>query len=123
MSMISIPGNREKVTIYFTSEFTGQIRKLEGRLVQIDDLTAPGRAARGADVWLVRKGARQKERVSSSFWVLADGWGHPDPARVAEGELSHLSHAPELVSEFIMGPGSRLPARAMLHDKRLTIYP
>lgn len=119
MSIVAIPGNHEKITVYFASEFTGQIRKLEGRLVQIDDLTAPGRAARGADVWLVRKGARQKERISSSFWVLVDGWSHPDPARAAEGTLSHAS---ELVSDFIMGIGSRLPARAMLHDKKLSVY-
>jgi hypothetical protein len=120
--MSTILGNREKVTVYSASEFTGQIRKHEGRLVRIEDLTAPGRVVRSADVWIVGKGGRAEHRISSSFWVLVDGWGHPDPERTPEGAPSALSHAPELVTEFIAGLGSRLDARAMFHDKKLSIY-
>ncbi len=120
--MRTIHGSREKVTVYFTSELSGRVVRREGRLVRVDDYTQPGRAHRGADVVIVRKGGRSEERISSSFWVVVDGWGHPDPGGPtddgqgdgADGRYRHASHDPAWVGEFLRGIGTRLSSRFML---------
>jgi len=123
--MRTIPADREKVTVYFASEMTGRILKREGRLVRVDDYTQPERGHRGADVVIVRKGARSEERISSSFWVVVDGWDRPDPPSPSDddGRYRHASFDPAWVDEFLRGVGTGLSARFTLMSKTLSSRP
>ncbi len=119
--MRTIPGRREKVTIYFTSELTGRVLRREGRLVQVEDFTDPGRAHRGADVILVGKGDRSAQRIASSSWVIVDGWGHPDPEPRQREAEDYRAHVPGSLEAFLAGAGVGLRPRYALARKSLLI--
>lgn len=118
-----------KVTIYHKGA-AGNILRTEGHLVRID-----ARETGGADVVFVKKGGRHEVAVMSyysSFWLVVDGWGHPQPddlflparetvtgCMVARGR--YRSCDPAWVQDFMRSVGADLRPIAMYRDGALQV--
>lgn len=119
-----------KVTIYCKAP-GGCIARTEGYFVRVEEHNCPGG---GADVVFIKKGGRLECTVMSfysSFWMVVDGWGHPDPDSLflaAERSESGVETArgryrscdPRWIADFFAGAGRGLKPRAMFRDGVLT---
>lgn len=118
-----------KVTIY-SRGVAGNIVRREAHLLRIVD-----RGANGADVVFRIPRGRAERTISSfesSFWLVANGWGHPKPdslfhraeetpsgATVLYGR--YRSCDPSWITDFLAGVGASLTVRAKYHNRVLLL--
>jgi hypothetical protein len=114
-----------KVTIYCKAA-GGNIARIEGYFIRVED-HGPNL---GADVIFIKKRGRSECTVMSyysSFWMVVDGWGHPQPdglflpgsrsetgCEVARGR--YRSCDPSWVGDFLADAGAELKPIAMYRD-------